>query len=391
MSRPTNHLLLVPRPSPLAPRAFTFIEVLFAIIILGIGSIMIAGMLPVAIKQTSDTRNAITGKAACEAGYAYLQAIVSSSNLPATNVSTNAVTVAGTSQAFASAASPATPANVLTVLDLAPASNAGKVIPLSNAVVAAGGTTIGTLLPFQSTIGSRVLTSDPRTQWLAFYRRDLGSSAASLIVLALHLNNTEAVSGYVQSTPTAVNTLTNADNGPFLLSAEIVDGGALGADKITLTNNYSNNGLLAAETGAFVIVANSPVSGADTNRPYRNNGRLFRLGNLVSATSTSLVYELQPGYDLPPANIGADGLANTVDDDVDGSMNTIVPTNTTPYSSDLGGYRVGTSKVPGQAVPVWIVGKGLQNPGAAYDPSNNPYVGLTQDVGVLTTQVQLNN
>src|SRR5205809_6991279 len=49
---------LVPRPSSLVPRSrrgFTFTEVMFAVILLGIGFIMLAGMFPVAIQQTQTT------------------------------------------------------------------------------------------------------------------------------------------------------------------------------------------------------------------------------------------------------------------------------------------------------------------------------------------------
>ena len=54
---------MYPDPSPLTPdpswrrsrRAFSFVEVLFAVIILGVGFIMVAAIFPVAIQQTQAT------------------------------------------------------------------------------------------------------------------------------------------------------------------------------------------------------------------------------------------------------------------------------------------------------------------------------------------------
>src|SRR5688500_6037600 len=40
---------------------FTFTEVMFAVILLGIGFIMLAGMFPVAIQQTAQTQNETVG------------------------------------------------------------------------------------------------------------------------------------------------------------------------------------------------------------------------------------------------------------------------------------------------------------------------------------------
>ena len=349
-----------PRTHPHPRHGFTFIEVLFAIIILGIGSIMIAGMLPVAIKQSSDTRNAITGKAACEAGFAYVQAIAATSNFAALPPTANDQTP------------PPTTALVLPGIG---SPSPGQMIPLTSTFLANNPVTFAA---FGSITGSRVVASDPRTQWLAFYGRAPFAPAAKLVVLALRLQNIERVPAYVTApptTPSPINTLTINDNDPHLLTAAIVDGGALNPDTITLTGTTQS--LAAADAGAFAIVASSPAATATpadpdaTNRPFRNNGRVFRLGKLVSGTPIAppLVYELQPGYDLPPRV-----------PEVRNAAGTVVQAEMPDASMDAS-----------TTTQVWLVGKGLLNPALAYDPANNPYVGQVQDVSVLTTQVQLTN
>jgi type II secretory pathway pseudopilin PulG len=72
------------RPGGGRGAGFSFTEVLFAVMVLGIGFIMIAAIFPVAIRQTQttleETQAAITAKAAL----AYLQSVASEDNFPVT-------------------------------------------------------------------------------------------------------------------------------------------------------------------------------------------------------------------------------------------------------------------------------------------------------------------
>lgn len=378
MSRRAIHLH--PRPSSLAPGAFTFVEVLFAIVILGIGSIMLAGMLPVAIKQTSDTRNEITGKSVCEAGFAYLQAL-SQTSPTAFPVTTDATKITSGSVAGLAAVP-------------------GRLVPLSHSVVAANSPDAVTRLgPHQSLYGSRISSSDPRFQWLAFYGRSEGSNLAHVIVVALHLSNVEgSVTVSSVTTPidrynrfTLANEAASDNNGPFLATAEIIEGGALDADRIVfdagtaaqVVDSTTLGG--AADGGAFVIVAaspNDPGTTGDQNRSARNNGRIFRLGTRrLDLDATGRVFDLAPGYDLAPAGPGVDGRINTADDETDGSMNTL------PITDPAGGYPTSSTKLVGQPVQVWIIGRGLKNPGAAYGLPDNPYTGPVQDISILSADL----
>src|SRR5688500_18440357 len=54
---------------------FTFIEVMFALVILAFGVIMIAAMLPVAVRQTQNTRETNAGSAIIESGFHQLETL----------------------------------------------------------------------------------------------------------------------------------------------------------------------------------------------------------------------------------------------------------------------------------------------------------------------------
>src|SRR5882672_11756716 len=58
---------------PRSRRGFTFTEVMFAVILLGIGFIMLAGMFPVAIQQTQTNVEESTGSTIVQAARHYLE------------------------------------------------------------------------------------------------------------------------------------------------------------------------------------------------------------------------------------------------------------------------------------------------------------------------------
>src|SRR5256885_2035226 len=67
---------LVPHPSSLVPRlrrGFTFTEVMFAVILLGIGFIMLAGMFPVAIQQTQTNVEESTASTVAQSAAKYME------------------------------------------------------------------------------------------------------------------------------------------------------------------------------------------------------------------------------------------------------------------------------------------------------------------------------
>src|SRR5579859_5626454 len=75
-------------PASLSRRhgGFSFTEILFAIMILGIGFIMVAAMFPVAIQQTENSNQETVGAAIARGGVGYVQQVANTTfvpNLPA--------------------------------------------------------------------------------------------------------------------------------------------------------------------------------------------------------------------------------------------------------------------------------------------------------------------
>ena len=359
---PHPSALRTPHSALRTREAFTFVEVLFAIIILGVGSIMIAGMLPVAIKQSSDTRNALAGQAACDAGYAYVKTLTSGdpNALPPTdNIVPAVMTVPTSFNGVTFGTSP------------------GRILPLTFELIAANVTTPpaapGPLQNLQSLTGNRIIASDPRTQWLAFYGRAADAATAKLIILSLRLQNADAQQSYAKiDDANPSTTLTNGFNNPLLATVEIAEGGALDPDFITFPASNGPQVLGAIDTNAFVIVANSPAVAAEPDRPARNNGRIFRLGNRLPEKETggNQVYALVPGFDLVPLNNGADHLPNTADDFLPAAID-----------ASLGA---------GTNTQAWVVGRSLRDINfGGFNATLNPYLGVVQDVAVLSAELPL--
>src|SRR5258705_8389771 len=63
---------------------FTFTEVMFAVILLGIGFIMLAGMFPVAIQQTQTNVQESTASTVAQAAAHYLEQTMTLSDMPPT-------------------------------------------------------------------------------------------------------------------------------------------------------------------------------------------------------------------------------------------------------------------------------------------------------------------
>src|SRR5690348_14150276 len=73
-----------PSPNRLMRRAFSFTEILFAVMILGIGFIMIAAVFPVAIKQTAQTGEESIGASVAREATATLTSLNNSNLMPPT-------------------------------------------------------------------------------------------------------------------------------------------------------------------------------------------------------------------------------------------------------------------------------------------------------------------
>jgi prepilin-type N-terminal cleavage/methylation domain-containing protein len=375
-------------------RGFTFVEVLFAIIILGIGMIMLAAMLPVAINQTALTRDVITGKASTEAGYAYIRATVQANPTAFPPTNDNSQLVIDSDPAVDVLRDFLTGSGPYTYDDSGSATGpAGRVVPLTFNVADRANPPAATYpnakASLQALVGSRIDSSDPAVQWIPFYRRDVGSNIVKFTLLSTRLRNTESASGY--GAATLKNESIGSGNGPFLVQVEIEDR-LTEPDVIKFVE--SGTGTIdqrVAASGAYVIIAHSPPPNAtdDLNRPFRNNGRVFRLANrrddLDSAAGGARVWELDPSNDLASAKVGDDGVLNSPDDVPDGSMNTADSFEDIP-ARELPNHTF--SGFAGTKTWAWIIGKGLLAP-TAPESLGNQYQGLAQDINVLQFDITL--
>lgn len=169
-SAPARHHL--PARSP-RRGGFTFIEVMFAVMILAFGVIMIAIMIPVAIRQTQETRETNAGSAVVETGFHDIE--TAWAMLPA---------VQQTSLPVAGAAMPGTrdPATNLPLVVTFPSHvwNHAFPGPLPNTLWPG-------LLHFQ-TLGNRLSSSDARLAYIPFYSRD-GTLAPQVAFVGVRARN----------------------------------------------------------------------------------------------------------------------------------------------------------------------------------------------------------
>ena len=241
-------------PARRRPRraGFSFVEVLFAVMILGIGFIMLAGIFPVAMQQTADTQDETIGAAIARG------AVTTFESFP------------GLSNVFSSA----TP---------------GTVIRLE------GGA-------WNAIKGNQILPQDSRYGWVAMLKRqpaDYRNQApgyAQLIIVPVFVRRETGTGpnpGFNAATDLdqqGSGSAATATLMPLAVKATLTDGGT-GVDSIML----SGTGVGAAASGAVVVLAN----GTDSNGKSVA-GRAYRLGNPVGTSTTN--FQLLPGSDLADAS-----------------------------------------------------------------------------------------
>ncbi|HET6248028.1 MAG TPA: hypothetical protein VFE47_10055 [Tepidisphaeraceae bacterium] len=242
--------------------AFSFTEVLFAVMILGIGFIMVAAMFPVAIKQTQETVEETTAAGVAKGAASYMARVGTNSNFPST---------------------------------------LGKVVGY------AGPAPNATAIPFwQALSGNLILSTDSRYAWVPFYSRTQTANTT---------NNTVTLSPYAQVTIICVSArnsanFTNADLKLQALAnlqgrpalAVFNDGSASNVpDTITLSQDTANGGPAnpgaGMAEGAYIIVADdSNLPNVQANPLASSNGNVYRIG--IASNGSTTTWELLPGSDM---------------------------------------------------------------------------------------------
>ena len=334
----------MPRPrNPVRRRGFSFVEVMFAVVILGIGFIMVAAIFPVAIEQ-----NQLTGEAASSSAFARVAASVVQ-QLRGYNANPAVGYNVGSSQPAPSAT----------------ATYPAYVFPFDSTYPSLPGYAHGS---YAAVAGSQISSADPRFAVVPLYSLSANGTLAQFYFFNVTVRN-RPVYDSTDITPLsaapapAQTTLT-----PKLLQAKVTAGtpslitfnsgsgsttwaspsGFVAAQQCT----YATNGIEAVGTGCYVLVANDGLLGTNIGS---YNGKVYKVGNQrLDLNAAGTEYELAPGDGFNPPT---------------GSTVTQLPdaANSNPWAD------------------VWIVGKGLQNHAAAYTAGTNVYTDAVQDVSFYTT------
>jgi type II secretory pathway pseudopilin PulG len=249
-------------------RGFTFTEILFSVLILGIGFILIAAIFPVALKQTQSTAEETEAATIAKGGVSYLQKYSTQSywNTPVTG----------------------TPVYDQMVHPIGP-------YPLLSDATLPTNTTLWPLIS-----GNLILPSDPRYAWVPMYRQGLDPTATppnskplpyiQVIVIGVQARNRSFYdSNDLAARPPGTNGTASLEARPLQLSG-------VGNEQFTFADIAGNSYIGCVSDGAFVVIA------SDTNAGL-SNGFIYRLGTNAGGTT----WGLAPGNDIatgttPPGN-----------------------------------------------------------------------------------------
>lgn len=152
-------------------------------------------------------------------------------------------------------------------------------------------------------------------------------------------------------------------------------------DRVRFINAYSGD-LSAVGEGTYLIIANTqtrPGTVSPTNAPpARLNGWIFRVSKQVGRT-TDNVWELESGLDMTAAQA---------------AMNNVVPNpRPTGFKSEFELFdqnfdsKNNLVTSPVNTVQVLVLGKALRDPSKEFDAATNPYFGPVQDVSVYSAVI----
>jgi hypothetical protein len=275
---------------------------MFAVIILGIGFIMVAALFPVAIQQTQASSQDVTASA-------YAQSI--SQSITSTVSSTDFFP---TGQSAATSPIPPMYASFGTVqatTNGTPNSTIG-----TNPFTATPITTTWTL--WSKISGSLISSTDSRYAWVGFYSRDEDTTTPNAnpksyvnVVAIITQNQNPQASGYtsLDLAPPTTPLAEPATLQGWPVKAEIVDStdtsitglkGQMTADVIFISDGAIVGSSGAAASSAFVVVSQDSAASPNTGHW---NGHVYRLSNRRTDFDTygpagSQAWELAPGQDF---------------------------------------------------------------------------------------------
>jgi prepilin-type N-terminal cleavage/methylation domain-containing protein len=273
-------------------RGFTFLEVLFSVIIIGIGFIMVAAMFPVAIQQSQQNVSEAAGVAVGRDALRYLQTVATMYVPPATT-GTSQLAFPVTYNPSSAAANKAVGPQAVMPLPDALNTTVSPAFAYNAAIGTAGyaGKPNPTVL---TATGSQVMTADRRYAWVGFYRRDLIGVAPNQTPAPYAQVWIFTAQCTIDGQPLfAIAPRMQQKNGNILVAK--LQYSSTGS-RILFTTYFSGmayDGQGPVGDGAYVLVLNS----VDSNLV----GQVLRLGGNVSADATNgFIWNIAPGADLNP-------------------------------------------------------------------------------------------
>lgn len=323
---------------PRARRGLTFVEVLFAVIVLGIGFIMIAAIFPVAIQQTQSNVDETVGSTIARGAANALNQINIASLYPI----------------------------------IPPATTPTPPYPYTDSTKYAGARMLSfrdgdaSLTLWKAVRGNLILPEDPRYAWVPFYKWAGGSSYMQVVIIGVRVRNkstyepfpdlnrggssgadaTNTTAATLEGRPVSVKITSDGKIPPtfyanFVTTTPTGVTAAINAGTLTIGQN-------AVAPMTYLVISDDPNSGA-------TNGYVFRIGN---QDPNSGQWALMAGNDLSgldPATISAIPVATA--------------TGTTGYP-----------------VLGYVVGRALKDPA----DSTQGFDGAAQDVSMYQTFINTN-
>jgi hypothetical protein len=323
---------------------------LFAVMILGVGFIMVAAIFPVAIQQAKTSTEETSAAAISRGAATYIDGIATNSILPGTG-------------------------NVLVGPDFD-----GLPPDTGFPIDRRDGRTLATALR-----GSVVVPADSRYAWVPFYRRagnprnpESWGPFAQIIMVPVLMRAESDFSGVTgppnnplsKGGPLLTQHTTAGIPGTARLTGSFFDGVAGNPDTVVFKSTVPADLEIPSE-GAYLIISDATNLGAAVAATV--NGFVYRLGNRVEGTPDT--WELMPGFDLDVVRIDGDASATN---------------GAGGYARDGKEILAGAPKsisggVPLTDVQVFVIGRSLD----PNEPSGALRTGTAQDVTAYTTFVSV--
>ena len=299
---------------------FSFTEILFAMMILGIGFIMVAAMFPVAIRQTQEVVLETTGASVAKSGASYVGRVAHPTFQPP-GVNPLAYPAASFPNGISLMNFPVTGGKVYAYTGPTQ-SVVNGLIPPPPAITPA----LVTSAFWQTLSGNLILPTDSRYAWVPFYSRNVYPGTgqplpnAQITIIAVQCRNGNYSSADVNVAISAPTAPPNLQGRPLLARFTPTDSrcpavGGVYPDTVTFSpdarlSTYSPtdppggigiDARNAVAEGCYVIVADdSPL--VNSSYPVSCAGYVYRVGNpAVSGTTGTRIgdtWELMPGNDM---------------------------------------------------------------------------------------------